>query len=353
MKILVITDLYPIKNNEKYTPKTIFNFVQGWKNLGHEVFIIKPNFIANSFLRKKPFYSTNVYGEVININYWTPFLGNIKEKAEKRFNLSHIFSSDFVIAHMPSGILFANKLGVPFIPGVHSSDIEILTNPLYSFYFKTELEKAYKNAKKIACRSKIIEEKFLNLYSEYEQKTFIAYSGITPEIITQGRWIDKKSYKILTCANLIKRKHIDKVISACEKINNAELTVIGDGVELTKLKKMSQKTKFLGYLNHKDVIQEMKNSDIFILPSERETFGMVYLEAMAAGCVTVGLKNDGIDGIIQDGVNGYLTDLNNIETTLKTILNANNAEILKNSYKTIQNYTNERACVNYIEQIIK
>ena len=49
MKILVITDLYPIKDNEKFTPKTIKNFVDGWEELGHEVRVIKPNFLLNSF----------------------------------------------------------------------------------------------------------------------------------------------------------------------------------------------------------------------------------------------------------------------------------------------------------------
>ena len=58
MKILVITDLYPIKSDEKFTPKTIQNFVQGWEKLGHEVRVIKPNFLLNSFIRKKPFYKS-------------------------------------------------------------------------------------------------------------------------------------------------------------------------------------------------------------------------------------------------------------------------------------------------------
>ena len=49
MKILVITDLYPIKEDEKFTPRTIESFVKGWKNLGHEVRVIKPNFLLNSF----------------------------------------------------------------------------------------------------------------------------------------------------------------------------------------------------------------------------------------------------------------------------------------------------------------
>ena len=41
MKILFITDLYPVKENEKTTPRTLFDFVQEWKAAGNEVDVIK------------------------------------------------------------------------------------------------------------------------------------------------------------------------------------------------------------------------------------------------------------------------------------------------------------------------
>ena len=142
MSILVITDLYPVSENEKFTPRTIKNFVTEWEKMGHEVKIIKPNFLLNSFLRKKPFYKTGTYGQIENINYFLPFLGNIKNKVSTEH-------TGLCIAHMPSGIIFANRLGLDFVAGVHVSDLEVLTNPIYSVYFKPELERAYKNAKKI------------------------------------------------------------------------------------------------------------------------------------------------------------------------------------------------------------
>ena len=80
MKILVITDLYPVKENEKNTPNTIKNFVECWQKEGHEVKVIRPNFLLNSFVRKKTFYKSGIYGNVENINYFLPFWGNIKDK---------------------------------------------------------------------------------------------------------------------------------------------------------------------------------------------------------------------------------------------------------------------------------
>lgn len=350
MNILVVTDLYPVKENEKKTPRTIYDFLRGWEKSGHTVNVIKPNFTLNSFLRGKPFYKSGIYGNVTNLNYWTPFFGNIKSKLN-HYNKNE-FTPDIVIAHMPSGLIYANKLGKPFVAGVHVSDIEVLTNPIYSVYFKSEMEKGYKNAVKIACRSDALKQKFLKIYPEYENKIFVAYSGIYDGIITKRTWQKKDKYKILTCANLIKRKNVDKVIKSCENFDNIELTIIGDGKELNKLKSLSKKPIFKGHLPHNQVLEEMRNSDIFILPSVNETFGMVYLEAMASGCVTVGLKGDGIDGIIKNSENGYLCELNNIEETLSEIIHNDNSEVLEKSFITIQNYTNEKACQNYLDNII-
>lgn len=344
MKILVITDLYPILENEKFTPRTIKYFVDEWKKNGNEIKIIKPNFLLNLFLRKKPFYKSGIYENIENINYFSPFLGDIKKK------IKHNFIPDITVAHMPSGLIFANKLGQPFIAAVHVSDLEVLTNPIYSIYFKREIEKAYKNASKIAARSEILKKKFLELYPQYETKTFVAYSGIDSKYIIKREWNPQKRPIILTCANLIKRKNIDKLILACENLD-IELKIIGTGKEFNKLKSISPKPQFLGFLPNNQVIEEMRKADIFVLPSQNETFGMVYLEAMASGCVTVGLKNDGIDGIIKDGENGYLLELNDIENQLKTIIQNDNSQILENSYNTILNYTRENAAKNYLDNI--
>ncbi len=347
MKILVITDLYPIKEDEKHTPRTIYDFVQAWKNSGHGVKIIKPNFVFNSFIRKKPFYKTGVYGDVENINYWLPFAGNIKNKIKTDLN------ADIVIAHMPSGIITANKLGLKFCAGVHISDLQVLTKPIYSVYFKKELEKAYKNAFKIACRSEVLKNKFLKLYPQFESKTFVAPSGINFEPIRR-EWNCDGKIKVLTCGQLIKRKNIDKVIKACDEFENLELTIVGSGGKYNDLKNLSEKPIFTGQLPHEKVLEKMKESDIFILPSVNETFGMVYLEAMASGCITVCTKNDGIAGIIKDGENGFLTEPDTVKETLEKILSLTNKnEILENTYNTIKKYTSENTADNYLLSIIK
>ena len=242
MNILFITDLYPVSENEKTTPRTLFDFVKEWEKQGHNVDVIKPNFILNSFLRGKPFYKTGQYGKIFNVNYWSPFWFDIRK------NFPQLENYDAIIAHMPSGILFADKLGVPFVAGVHNSDLEVLTNPLYKFHFKKRLEKALRNAKAIACRSFVIKDKLLKLYPEFENKTFTAPSGINKEfIVSDFAPINRNKIKVLTCANFKKRKNIDKVIEACKGLESFELTVIGDGKEKKHLEEIDKSVKFTGH----------------------------------------------------------------------------------------------------------
>lgn len=357
MKILFITDLYPVKDDEKTTPRTLYNFVKNWKGCGHEVNVIKPNFIFNSFLRRKPFYRQGNYNGVLNLNFWLPFTGKIK-KPEKEYNL--------VIAHMPSGILYADKLQLPFIAGIHSSDLTVLKSPLYKIYFKKRMEKALENAKAISCRSYVLKEKFLKLYPQFAEKTFAAPSGIENSLITavqpdtlpNFKKVDGTPVKILTCANYKKRKNIEQVLKAVNNLEGFELTVIGANTNRNKLKKLNPKAEFKGFQPHKNVLREMQQSDIFILPSINESFGMVYLEAMACGCITICCRNDGIDGIIKNNENGFTTepDVEQIRELLIRIKNmdANYLKILlQNSLDTIKQYGEKQCAENYLQQIFK
>lgn len=385
MKILFVTDLYPVKPEEITTPVTLHNFVIEWIKQGHQVDIIKPNFIFNSFLRGKFFYKTGLYefegARIFNVNYFTPFLFNITKKltqedkrhrgikasqsishASKNFILNQEY--DVIIAHMPSGIIFANKLGVNanLVCAIHCSDIEVLTNPLYKFYFKKQLENAYKNAKGIACRSFALQKKFNKLMPDCAHKTFVVPSGILAKCKIQNANripfpIHHSLFTILTCANLIKRKNIDKLILAINDLEGFELKIIGDGKELNYLKKIAcSKVNFLGRLPHEKVLDEMQKSDIFILPSVNETFGMVYLEAMASGCITVCTKNDGIDGIIKDGENGFLCEptIEGIKETLLKIKNYEDTEkIVEKGLKKVEKYNQETCAKNYLESVKK
>lgn len=313
MNILFISDLYPVNNSDR-TSFALKNICESFRNSGHSVQVVRPNFLLNSIVRGKKFFKTGQYENLYNINYFTPFLFNFENKLPK------LEDFEIIVSHMPSGSIFAGKLaknqGKDLICGIHNSDLKVLTQKLYSVYFKTELINAFKYAKKLVCRSYVIQKKLLELYPEFEAKTVVVPVGLDINDVNMRDVEFNEPLKVLTCGNLIKRKNLDKVIEALKDFDGVELTVIGDGKEFERLKKISKNVDFKGSLSKEKVLEYMSKSDVFILPSVDETLGMVYLEAMSQGCITVGTLNEGVDGVIKNGENGFL-----IEPTVKAVKN--------------------------------
>ena len=98
-------------------------------------------------------------------------------------------------------------------------------------------------------------------------------------------------------------------------------------------------------------------SDVFIMISKDEVFGLVYLEAMARGCITIASKNEGMEGIIIDGYNGFLCEAGNHDELCKIIRIINDLpkekinEISQNAINTARKYTDEAVAAQYINNV--
>lgn len=109
--------------------------------------------------------------------------------------------------------------------------------------------------------------------------------------------------KILTIANFVKRKRIDLCVKACRKLsedsNVTDLNwlVIGRGPLEDKLKRIAPDSMEL-ISKVESLADYYRESDVFVLPSVDEGFGMVYIEAIMCGCPVVCRKNDGGEEIV-------------------------------------------------------
>lgn len=142
---------------------------------------------------------------------------------------------------------------------------------------------------------------------------FLVYSG-APDMSFGPVRRTGGPLRILYVGKLIRRKQPDLLIRAVRALpSNIDwrLSIVGDGPmreELALMAGTDQRIVMTGPLEREEVARQMFEHDAFVMLSHGETFGLVYLEAMAAGMITVGTAGEGIDGVIVDGENGFLLD---------------------------------------------
>jgi len=151
-----------------------------------------------------------------------------------------------------------------------------------------------------------------------------AHIGIVPEGIDVQGWEQATAIQhstsniqhILCVARQYPRKHIDDLINAFALIHkyvpHVRLRIVGDGPEHAKLVALAQqlgvanKTTFTGSISDEAVRYEYAQCDVFCLPSVQEGFGIVFLEAMAAGKPVISTTAAAIPEVVQHGETGIL-----------------------------------------------
>ncbi|MBE6049870.1 MAG: glycosyltransferase family 4 protein [Clostridium sp.] len=143
---------------------------------------------------------------------------------------------------------------------------------------------------------------------------------------------NNKGFQFFSLSYLVEGKGMDRLIKAFNdafKDTEVYLKIGGDGEKreelegLVKELGLEEQIEFLGALSRAEVANEMNNCDAFVLASEYETFGVVYIEAMALGKPVLGTKNKGAEDIIKD-YNGIIVenkDHKALVEGLKEILN--------------------------------
>lgn len=113
---------------------------------------------------------------------------------------------------------------------------------------------------------------------------------------------------LLYAGRLSAEKGIERLLPVLRAEPQARLALIGDGPHRSALERhfAGYPVMMAGFLHGVELAQAFASSDIFVMPSETETLGLVVLEAMASGLPVVGARAGGIPEMIENGVNGYL-----------------------------------------------
>lgn len=164
-------------------------------------------------------------------------------------------------------------------------------------------------------------QRLLALYHNREKGVSLVASGIDSQTIQKVRPV-KADCDVLYVGRLVKDKHVDKLVRAMAVVAKQQpdirCVIIGHGIEMPRLKRLVSRLKLRNQVllmdplpKAEDVYAYMKRAKVFVLPSVREGFGIVALEALACGTpvVTVNSPANAAKDLITDGEMGSIVQL--------------------------------------------
>jgi len=256
-------------------------------------------------------------------------------------------------AYMAKMMLKEKGINIKVVTTLHGTDITLVgSHPSY----KTAVEFSINNSDVVTSVSESLKQDTLRLFK------------ITNEIKVVHNFIDTEKYdreslnecqriavakpeeRILThISNFRPVKRIEDVIKifhSVKKVISAKLLMVGEGPDKRKaellVKKLgiSDSVIFLG--NSHEIEKILCYTDVFLLPSKSESFGLSALEAMAANTAIISTNTGGLPEVNVHGVTGYLSHLGDVEDMSKNTLNILKDDLTLSHFKlNAKNHTNK------------
>ena len=314
---------------------------------GHEVHFIS----YDQPFRLDVFSERIYYHEVTVPDYplfeYAPYELNLTSKLvdvamHEKLNILHVH---YAIPHASAAvnakqILATYGIDLPIVTTLHGTDITLLGKDKS---FKPVIEYAINMSDAVTVVSEDLKRETLehfNIKKEIQTiPNFIDLSLYQQQVDENLRsnFASKEEFIITHISNFRTVKRVGDVVKIFEKVNKeipSKLLMIGDGPERIKAEELCRelgldtKVKFLGKLR---VIEKMLAiSDVFVLPSETESFGLVALEAMASKTAVISTNSGGITEVNIDGKTGFLSNVGDVDKMAKdTITLLKNPQLLE------------------------
>jgi len=246
-------------------------------------------------------------------------------------------------AYMAKKMLKDQLINIPIVTTLHGTDITLVGNhPSY----KTAVTFSINKSDIVTCVSNSLKNDTL---LQFDIKNKIR---VIPNFIDLNKYIlqqdlclienpvPSKELVITHVSNFRPVKNVLNVIKIFYNIQkklDVRLLMIGEGPEKTKAEKMchdlniSHIVDFLG--NTSQVEKNLCHSDLFLLPSSTESFGLAALEAMASKVAIISSNAGGLPEINIDGQTGYVSDFNDIDFMTEKAISILESKSILNRFK--------------------
>ncbi|EGV44941.1 N-acetyl-alpha-D-glucosaminyl L-malate synthase BshA [Bizionia argentinensis JUB59] len=246
-------------------------------------------------------------------------------------------------AYMAKKMLEEEGINLPFVTTLHGTDITLVgSHPFY----KSAVTFSINNSDAVTSVSESLKKDTLRLFDIKKNieviTNFIDIAKYNNNFTDcQRAMMATDEERIIThISNFRPVKRINDVIKIFYNIQKeipAKLMMVGEGPEKEEAELLAQelgienKVMFLGNSNEIDRI--LCFSDLFVLPSQTESFGLAALEAMASGVPVISSNSGGIPEVNVHGVSGYLSDVGNIAEMSKNAISILKDDETLNKFK--------------------
>jgi N-acetyl-alpha-D-glucosaminyl L-malate synthase BshA len=337
---------------------------------GHEV-----HFITYSQPVRLDIFEPNIYYHEVNVHDYPLFEYQPYELALSSKMVDTVLTEGIDILHvhyaiphayaayMAKKILLEKGIYIPVVTTLHGTDITLVgKNPSYKPAVTFSINKSdivtsvSQSLKENTLRSFVVKNKIEVI------PNFVDLSLYQKDVPCQRSQIAPNGEKIVThISNMRTVKRIPDIIDIFYRIQNEEeaiLLMIGDGPEREKAEQQAKdlgiysKVKFLGKTT--EIKKLLCMSDLFLLTSATESFGLVALEAMAAKVPVISSNAGGIREVNVHGVTGYLATIGDVETmasySLKLLQNPElHQEFRNNAYERAKEFSMDTIVPKYEE----
>lgn len=306
--------------------------------LGHEV-----HFITYSQPVRLALLNPNVHYHEVNVPEYPLFHYQPYELAlsSKLVDMVKLYKIDILHVHyaiphayagyMAKQMLKNDGIEIPMITTLHGTDITLVGNHPY---YKPAVSFSINKSDVVTSVSQSLKDDTYNLFKIKRDihviPNFIELDKNNNEYNVPCRrsLIAKPEERIIThISNFRKVKRIPDIIRVFYKIQQeipAKLLMVGDGPEKEKAELLCQELgileKVIFFGNSNEIDKILSNSDLFLLPSETESFGLAALEAMAWSVPVISSNSGGLPEVNFEGVSGYLSDVGAIDEMAENAL---------------------------------
>ncbi|UOE40872.1 N-acetyl-alpha-D-glucosaminyl L-malate synthase BshA [Chryseobacterium suipulveris] len=299
-------------------------------NKGYEV-----HFISSNLPARLDITNPNIFFHKVNVQTYPLFQYQPYDIALSSmiYRVVNLYKLDLLHAHYAIPYAYAaftakqmlkeEGKDIPLVTTLHGTDITLVgQHPSY----KHAVEFSINQSDTVTSVSESLKAdtlKFFNIRKDIQVITnFIDNTEFHEDMICQRKQFAAADEKILIhVSNLRPVKRVEEVLQIFKNVHakvKSMLIIIGEGPDMEKINEFMEenpdligKIRLLGKVN--DLYRILQLSDVFLLPSEQESFGLAALEAMAANTPVISSNAGGIPEVNIQGETGYLAEIGNVE----------------------------------------